>query len=286
MDFGITIPFINPCSLELCHSASLWVAVHWHHGLWHHSSFYKLCSWQLCYSASLRVAVDWLTSLYLHLSMDFTFTLTIGLCSFTESFRPCHSPPWLSWLLTWLRSIIWRRFLSMSMKVSKTWLQELVSIPLLASLTDFDLFSIDGSGLEEDWAMKDVSTTTAETLLTWCCSIFTLQFMNTLRVTWNFAIVSLSTLDSLDCIDDIHDSIWPWVTGSWLSSRVFALAPLAWAFVIARFADVAAVLALPLRAFCSSDSLWRLGSVIRLHVYHSWSYSLFWIGRRLYHFAS
>ena len=46
-----------------------------------------------------------------------------------------------------------------------TRLQELVSIPLLASLTDFDFFRIDGSGLEEDWAMKDVSTTTAETLL-------------------------------------------------------------------------------------------------------------------------
>ena len=41
----------------------------------------------------------------------------------------------------------------------------MVSISLLASLTDFDLFRIDDSGLEEDLAMKDVSTTTAETLL-------------------------------------------------------------------------------------------------------------------------
>ena len=32
-------------------------------------------------------------------------------------------------------------------------------------MTDLDLFRIDGSGLAEDWAMKDVSTTTAETLL-------------------------------------------------------------------------------------------------------------------------
>ena len=47
----------------------------------------------------------------------------------------------------------------------KTRLQELVSIPLLVSLIDFDLFRIDGSGLEKDLAMKDVSTTTAETLL-------------------------------------------------------------------------------------------------------------------------
>ena len=145
--FGITIPFINLCSLELCLSASLWVAVHWHHGLWHHSSFHKLCSLKLCYSASLRVVVYWLTSLYLHLSMDFTFTMTIGLCSFTESFRPCHSPPWLSWLLTWLRSIIWRRFLSMSMKVPKldyrNWFQYLYLLPWLtlisSGLMDQDL---------------------------------------------------------------------------------------------------------------------------------------------------
>ena len=47
----------------------------------------------------------------------------------------------------------------------KTCLQELASIPLLVSLIDFDLFRIDGSGLEEDLAMKDFSTTTAEALL-------------------------------------------------------------------------------------------------------------------------
>ena len=48
----------------------------------------------------------------------------------------------------------------------KTRLQELVSIPLLVYLIDFDLFRIDGSGLKEDLAMKDVSTTRDETLLT------------------------------------------------------------------------------------------------------------------------
>ena len=43
--------------------------------------FIKLCFLELCYSASLRVAVYWLISFYLHYSLDFTFTMTIGFCS-------------------------------------------------------------------------------------------------------------------------------------------------------------------------------------------------------------